>query len=110
MKSSFLSKEVEIVWAVPNRLGHFPEPGDTELLAGAGTTYPLKNCVVSGEELGSMGEPVSIKHDGREVKFCCKGSVDEFKAEPQKYLAKLIAAEAGSAVGYDTHPQGVKTE
>jgi hypothetical protein len=41
--------------------------------------YPLDVCVIAGEKLGGMGEPVVETIDGREVKFCCKGCVGRFK-------------------------------
>ncbi|MCB1130547.1 MAG: hypothetical protein KDN05_05415 [Verrucomicrobiae bacterium] len=31
------------------------------------SAYPLDHCLVSGEKLGGMGEPVSIVHEGREM-------------------------------------------
>lgn len=58
-------------------------------------TYPLTVCVVSGEELGSMGKPVVIGHNGTEVRFCCKDCVADFNKEPEKYLAMLKAGTAG---------------
>lgn len=54
--------------------------------------YPLKVCPVSGEPLGSMGNPIVVKQDGREVQLCCKGCTKKLVAEPAKYLAKLDAA------------------
>ena len=30
--------------------------------------YPLDVCIVSGEKLGSMGEPVAIVHEGQEIR------------------------------------------
>lgn len=57
--------------------------------------YPLDVCVVTGQKLGSMGDPIVITHEGREVRFCCGGCVAKFKAEPAKYLAKLDAAAQG---------------
>ncbi|MFT6862821.1 MAG: YHS domain-containing protein [Akkermansiaceae bacterium] len=51
--------------------------------------YPLDTCVVSGEKLGSMGEPFVITHEGTEVRFCCDSCVPKFKKDPSKYLAKL---------------------
>ena len=71
----------------------------------AAKVYPLKNCVVSGEELGSMGEPVSMTHNGQEVKFCCKDCVGEFKADPEKFLAKLSAGETGESGKHDHDAQ-----
>jgi hypothetical protein len=55
--------------------------------------YPLDVCVVSGEKLGSMGKPVVLQHEGREVRLCCAGCIDKFKQDPAKYLKKLDEAE-----------------
>ena len=55
----------------------------------AGDTYPLTTCVVTGEELGSHGDPHVIDHEGTTVKFCCEPCVDDFNKDPAKYLAKL---------------------
>lgn len=65
--------------------------------AAASTTnstdaYPLTTCVVTGEPLGSMGEPVVIKHEGKTVKFCCSGCEDDFNENPAKYLAMISEA------------------
>lgn len=51
--------------------------------------YPLDTCLVSGEKIGSMGDPIIIHHEGREIKFCCDSCVPKFKKDPAKYLAKL---------------------
>lgn len=51
--------------------------------------YPLDVCIVSGEKLGEMGEPVIKEYDGREVKFCCKMCVKTFEKEQAKWLKKL---------------------
>jgi hypothetical protein len=53
------------------------------------TPYPLKKCLVSENELGSMGDVVTEVYNGREVKFCCKPCVKKFHANPEKYLARL---------------------
>ena len=58
--------------------------------AAAVTPYPLKTCIVSGEEFGGdMGDPVVIQKDGREIKFCCSSCVKKFNKDPEKYLKKL---------------------
>lgn len=54
--------------------------------------YPMQTCVVAGDKLGSMGKPTSLVHEGREVKFCCAACEPKFKADPEKYLAKIDAA------------------
>lgn len=51
--------------------------------------YPLDTCLVSGEKLGSMGEPIVIIHEGQEIRFCCDACVPKFKKDPAKYLSKL---------------------
>lgn len=55
--------------------------------------YTLKTCVVSDEELGSMGEPYAFTHEGREYKLCCKSCLKGFKKDPAKYLKKVEDAE-----------------
>ena len=58
----------------------------------AAKPYPLTTCIVSGEKLDSMGKPFVYDHEGREVRFCCKNCVKDFKKEPAKYLQQLDAA------------------
>ena len=60
--------------------------------AAASDNYPLKTCVVSGEPLGGMGEPVVYQHEGTTVKFCCENCIDDFKKDPAPYLKKLADA------------------
>ena len=56
--------------------------------------YPLTTCVVSGEKLGEMGKPVVYEYKDREIKFCCKDCIKDFKKDPAKYVKKLEEAEA----------------
>lgn len=51
--------------------------------------YPLDTCLVSGEKLGSMGDPVSLVHEGQEIKFCCDHCIPKFEKDPAKYLSML---------------------
>lgn len=46
-------------------------------------------CPVSGEMLGTMGEPEKVEVDGQSVWICCDGCKDKLLADPEKYLAKL---------------------
>lgn len=55
--------------------------------------YPLKTCVVSDDKLGEMGDPFVIKHEGKEVKLCCKSCKKDFDKDPKKYMKKLAEAE-----------------
>ena len=63
-------------------------------------SYPLDICAVSGKKLGSMGEPIELVHEGRQVKFCCQGCVPAFKKEAAKYIEnvdkKIIEAQKAS--------------
>jgi len=58
------------------------------------TPYTLSTCVVSGEKLGEMGKPVVYEYKDREIKFCCKDCIKDFKKDPAKYVKKIEAAEA----------------
>lgn len=66
-------------------------PTGEQLAADAAiqTPYPLKNCPVSGAELGCMGEPVSRVYDGREVRFCCEACVDSFEKDLSSSMEEL---------------------
>lgn len=55
--------------------------------------YPLKTCVVSGEELGSMGKPIVLVREGQEVKLCCKGCMKEFKKNSKELLSQIKKAD-----------------
>jgi hypothetical protein len=71
---------------------------DEQKPAAKVTTYPLKTCVVSGEKLGGdMGDPYVFTYQGREVKLCCKGCLDDFNKSPAKYVKKIEAAEKKAA-------------
>ena len=59
------------------------------VMAAPGKPYPLKTCLVTDNELGSMGKVISRTYEGREVKFCCKPCVKKFEANPAKFLKKL---------------------
>ncbi len=65
--------------------------------ATAGDPYTLDTCAVSGKALGSMGDPIVLDHEGREIKLCCGGCEDPFKADPAKFIAavdeKMIAQQ-----------------
>lgn len=51
--------------------------------------YKLDTCIVSDNQLGSMGPVVSKVYNGQEVKFCCKACVGKFDANPGKFLGKV---------------------
>jgi len=71
---------------------------DADWFAKAKADYPLKTCVVSGDELGGeMGEAVDYvcKQDGqpeRLVRFCCKMCIPKFQKDQAKYLKEIDEA------------------
>tara|TARA_R110002049_G_scaffold182804_1_gene350721 strand:+ start:273 stop:554 length:282 start_codon:yes stop_codon:yes gene_type:complete len=65
---------------------------DPSTSSAAAVSYPLDVCVVSGEKLGSMGEPIVVTHDGVTVKFCCDHCLPEFEKDPAKFVAKVTSA------------------
>ncbi|GMV99057.1 MAG: hypothetical protein AMXMBFR84_01960 [Candidatus Hydrogenedentota bacterium] len=59
-----------------------------------GATYAATVCPVSGEKLGSMGDPTEAVVANRLVKFCCAGCEKQLKKDPAKVLSKLDEATA----------------
>lgn len=52
---------------------------------GPPKSYPLKTCVVSGDEF-DHDAPVKVTHKGTDVYLCCKSCVKKFNADPAKYV------------------------
>jgi len=61
----------------------------TALAADRIDVYPLDTCAVAKSKLGGMGEPVVIRHEGREFRFCCAKCTPKFEAEPAKFIASV---------------------
>lgn len=51
--------------------------------------YPLKTCIVSGDDLEEMGGAITFTHKGQEIKLCCKPCKKDFDKDPAKYLKQL---------------------
>ena len=73
-------------------VGTLIEAPTAEQLAAA-KPYPLKTCLVSGEELGGMGDPLVMVFGDQQIKFCCKNCPPDFKKEPAKFISKLTVAK-----------------
>lgn len=69
---------------------------DKEIADRQRESYPLEECVISGEPLGSMGEPFEIVYANRLVRFCCDGCLGKFHKDPSAAMAKLDTAYADS--------------
>lgn len=58
------------------------------------TPDKLTTCPVSGEKLdGDMGKPLVFNYKDQEVKLCCKSCKKDFDKDPDKYMAKIRAAD-----------------
>lgn len=62
--------------------------GTTSTLSGV-KPYPLKVCLVTGNDLDSMGDQQTHIYNGQELKFCCDTCWEKFQKNPAKYLSKL---------------------
>lgn len=71
-----------------------------EAAARVGDAYSLDTCPVSGEKLGSMGDPVVLVNNGKEVRLCCAGCQKKYDANAETMDkdidAKLMAAQEAS--------------
>jgi len=68
-------------------------PGLTQAEEQKAKPYPLKVCIVTGEKLGSMGEPSAFVYEGQEIKLCCSHCKPRFDKDPEKHLKKLEEGE-----------------
>jgi YHS domain-containing protein len=68
---------------------HASHTANTEHEKMVGDPYTLPTCPVSGQKLGSMGDPITVIHEGRQIKLCCTGCQAKFEKEPQAYLEKI---------------------
>ena len=46
-------------------------------------------CPVTGEMLGTMGQPIKLTVNDHDVWICCDGCRKSIESNPDKYLAKL---------------------
>ncbi len=66
--------------------------------------YPLTECIVTDNDLGSMGDEQRIVYEGREIKFCCEPCVGKFLKKPERYLKKLAPPAAAPAKDASPEP------
>jgi len=77
--------------AMPGCCGGMAE---TTTIADSKTTPDLlTTCPVSGDKLGEMGKPFTFTYKDQEVKLCCKSCKKDFDKNPEKYIAKIRAAD-----------------
>jgi YHS domain-containing protein len=56
-------------------------PGQPAAQVAAQTTCPVMG--------GAIDKAIFVEYKGKKVYFCCKGCIDTFNADPEKYVAKL---------------------
>lgn len=66
-----------------------PETKPAAPATAAPKAYPLKTCIVSDNDLDSMGEQATFVYQGQTIKVCCKPCIAKFEKNPAKYLKKL---------------------
>ncbi len=64
-----------------------PAPNQTQQVKTK--AYPLDTCIVTDNDLDSMGGEIVKVYDGQQIKFCCKPCVKKFEANQPKYLKKI---------------------
>jgi hypothetical protein len=65
-------------------------------------------CPVQKDQLlGSMGPPVKVSVEGRDVFICCEGCREDLLADPAKYLANIEAPAAVEAAESASDADGV---
>jgi hypothetical protein len=69
-----------LLTSLPNRAAD--KPADPK-------PYPLKTCIVSDNDLDSMGEQAAFVYQSQTIKVCCKPCIAKFEKNPAKYLKKL---------------------
>ena len=67
-----------------------PDPAKKAAPAkGSAKPYPHKVCIVTDNDLDSMGDETSIVYEGQVIKFCCAPCEKKFLKNPARDLAKL---------------------
>lgn len=75
---------------------------DEAVIAKQLESYPFDTCVISGEPLTIMGEPIIVVAANRLVQFCCGGCASEFWKDPLGTFSKIDGGPtAKSAEGSD---------
>jgi len=59
-------------------------PAETKEVASA--VIEQTTCPVMG---GAINKDIFVEYEGKKVYFCCAGCETKFKADPEKYIAKL---------------------
>jgi len=66
--------------------GHGHASMTEEPIEAAAAEIEQKTCPVMG---APINKALFVEYKGKKVYFCCPGCEEKFKAEPEKYIAKL---------------------
>jgi YHS domain-containing protein len=83
-----------------------PHTHEHEPTVAIPATLPGEICVVSGDKLGSMGDPVDYTHQGNTIRLCCAHCIEAFEKDPAKYVAALKAGKAPATHAPHHHDNG----
>lgn len=67
---------------------------DEKIIEDQRDDYPLDTCAVSGQPLGSMGDPIEYVHNNRLVRLCCAMCEPAIEENPSEHMKKLDKAYA----------------
>jgi hypothetical protein len=79
---------------------------DKAWIADQTKSYPLEVCPVSGEKLGSMGDPINRLYGTTLVRLCCKGCNKAFDKNPAKYAKQVKDARINKRRGKEAKEAG----
>jgi YHS domain-containing protein len=86
-KTSPMPMHEQAAPAAGHDMGQMPMHEQTALTSAATpATKEQTLCPVMGIPIN---KEIFVEYQGKKVYFCCKDCVEVFKADPQKYLAKL---------------------
>jgi len=78
-------------------------PAAASAPAAPAAAIAQKTCPVMG---GPIDPKMFTEYEGRRIYFCCAACIEKFKADPEKYIAK-VDAELKGAAAPATKPAGI---
>ncbi len=89
MKTTQLALLTAALFSITLNACATPQSAPVSVQAAKTKAYPLKTCIVTDNDLDSMGGEIVKNYNGQEIKFCCKPCVKKFEANQAKYLKKI---------------------
>lgn len=82
---------------------------DAALIRSQIEAYPSKACPVSGEALGSMGDPINRLYGTKLVRLCCKGCLKSYEKNPAKFAEQIYGTKKATSQPTEKKPTSRKT-